>query len=173
MSESELNPYASPTVPSESGKTTITERAHRIGPWLIGWVVVYLLNLIVPAMLGADQIRDDAAIGVLSAVLLLLAFGCLLCVYRPRTAAILTYGGVVVGASQVFPALHVIAGLIALLVVEGFRPGVARVSFESGFGLTFVTGVVLLLAAGGIGSVLQLFLPTSWLPPVKQPGKGN
>jgi hypothetical protein len=129
------------------------------------WVVVFVLNLVIPLMYGLSAARGDARFGMLLGIAILLALGCWASLASRTIGMALLVGGGIVALSQFLPALQILAGLIAVGaagIIDGTGGRMAVGSFLGGLVATVVTGGIL------IGIALALGLPilgmTSWRP---------
>ncbi len=125
-------------------------------PLLLAWLGVFAANLILPLFFAWSITRDAGRIGMLGAVLGLLATGALAGLARCRVGIALVVGGVPVALSQLVGAPQIYAGSRGLLVAEAMgqmgktRPGdpVGDMTSElGGFIATVVTGGILMGAA--------------------------
>jgi hypothetical protein len=168
----DYNPYAAPTDPANSSLPI--RRAHRrAGPLTyVAWVFVFAVNMALPLLLSSSITREHGKLGMSIAALLLLSLGCFICAVRRKLATALIAGGTLVGLSQLFPALHIIAGMIGMTV--GKALGLADLGNDErsdqilseygGFVVTFVTGGILMAAGACAGMLLRLVTPARWWP---------
>lgn len=158
----ELNPYASPQLPAEEDQDDSSPAGH----WVLGWMIVYPANLVVPYLFAEVVIRGEAYAGMAFGMLTGFVFGLSLCLANPRFASAVVSGGIVVGFLQFFPVLHFLAGMVANWVVRAIGQGAPAADGEilmtttvgGGFVATLVTGGLLLLASFVIGLLIQTAL---------------
>ncbi len=95
----EFNPYKAPT--------TLSEKTPWAGPSLwrryLGFTTVFLINLIVPGLLGWGMSQGQGKIGILVGVSLLFLIGCGLCIVRSTLGRTFVVGGALVCCSQFLP----------------------------------------------------------------------
>ncbi len=126
----------------------------------LAWFAVFLLNLAIPLLLALSQTDERGRIGMLIAVTLLCAAGCWVCANSARAGRSLVVGGVLVGLSQLFPILQMIAGLTAITVAAALgltkREVHASITTEIGGTIvTLITGTILMSMAAGVGFVID------------------
>ena len=120
------------------------------------WVAIFGANLVVPLGLVWPQSDQGGQEGLLAGLAVLFALWQFVIPRVEPLRAVLVPGGVAVAASQVFPALQLVVGMVSLTLVmqdDYFRPG--KLDQETGFFLAVVYGVLMLLAAAGAGLVLR------------------
>ena len=114
------------------------------------WTLVFVANLLVPLMLGWSTTRNHGRVAMFVAIVMLWFVGDNAGKKGRTLGSGLLVGGVVVGLSQIYPFLQLIAGLIALTVAK--QLGQANEEFDvtselGGFIATTVTGGLLMAAA--------------------------
>jgi hypothetical protein len=162
----DFDPYAPPTHagPGEAVRRLMTPRA------ILGWIAVFLLNMVVPLLFGWSMTRDGGRVGMAVASLALFAVGCGICTARRGLVAPLF-----VGLSQVVPVLQILAGSIGVEVALALRVAVGsdlstRLTEAGGFVVTLVTGGLLMAASLVAGLLLRLLARAPWRP--REEGKG-
>jgi hypothetical protein len=126
--------------------------------WLFAWTLIYAANLIVPLMFAKEVTRDGGQIGMFAAVGMYWVLGLAGCVGYRRVAPVLVIGGGVIAATQVWPFLHMIVGLISLLICSmpldsGLgKPILGELKI---FAVTILTGGQLLAVAALCGYVIM------------------
>ena len=168
----DANPYEAPKhVVRPSPAAAKTKRRAGIMTY-IGWVFIFVLNMAIPLLFSYSITREHGRAGVSVAVVFLLALGCYACAANRKLAAALMAGGVLVALTQMFPALHIVAGSIGISVGQALgltdrgdavRSPLVRSEF-GGFVITFVTGGILMATAAGTGMFLRLITPARWWP---------
>jgi hypothetical protein len=114
--------------------------------------------------------QEHGKLGMSIAALFLVLLGCYFCAAGRKLAAALIAGGALVGLSQMFPALHIIAGMIGMTVGQALdlanigdeeRP--AQIVNEiGGFVVTLITGGILMAAGACGGMLMRLVTPARW-----------
>ncbi|QEH35324.1 hypothetical protein OJF2_38750 [Aquisphaera giovannonii] len=163
----DFDPYAPP---AHAGSGEAIRRL--VGPrTALGWIAVFLLNMIVPLLFGWSMTREGGRVGMAAAILTLFATGCWICTARRQLASPLLLGAAFVGLSQVFPLLQILAGsagmvaATALRVAENNDDALPRVIGEAGgFVVTLVTGGLLMAASLVAGLSLRMLTPAHWWP---------
>ena|SRR5215469_8051735 len=159
-----VNPYASPQSESTDSSRTGRSDGDNLKRLYFGWLTVFALNVIVPLLIGLGVTTSGGRIGMLLAMLVLLALGFWICARAREVGFALVVGGVAVALSQVFPILQVMAGIFGFALAEsiglsGPRGGDLE-TLAAGFAVTLATGGLLAaasLAAGlGIRAALHL-----------------
>ncbi len=146
--------------------------AGRIGPpkgfarggWALvgGWAGVYALNLIVPLPLGWTMTDAAGRVGMVLAVLTMLATGGYACLGSRKAGVTLLVGGGILAVCQFFPFPQILAGMIGIaaaramgLTTGGEGHGMEVVnSVLGGFVATTLTGGILIVAALSMGIIL-------------------
>jgi hypothetical protein len=166
------NPYQEPMY--GAGNSHTIDRSVRCGDrrHYFAWVVVFVFNMAVPLLFGWEETRDHGKVGLMVAALLLLALGCLICAADRRLATPLIAGSAMIGITQVFPLLQIVAGLLGMSVgralglgAHGRDAGPGRIGSEAGgFVVTLVTGGILMAVSAGSGMLIRLLTPSRWWP---------
>ena len=132
------------------------------------WLGVFLMNLPVPIYLALELTERAGRIGMSFAILVLLLFGHWLCSRSATSRRPLLAGGILVGLSQAWPALQIMAGLCgfeAAVLLGVMRNSSQKIGSEpAGFVVTLVTGGILMLAAYLLGRLLRAVTPRRWWP---------
>jgi hypothetical protein len=120
----------------------------------VAWLAVFALELITPLRWGWECTQDGGRVGMIVAVALIYLAGHWACVCSGRTTFVLVTGGACVGLSQVFPLLHITAGMKSLELISAagmtnrgdvyFSTGLTELG---GFLATCLTGAQLLAVA--------------------------
>ena len=134
------------------------------------WLIAFSANMIVPLIFGLSETHENGRDGLWFAVASLFAIGLAVCMFQQRLATTTIIGSVVVGLSQLFPILQIIAGVLAFGMTDrfGLRHNDALDSWpriyneSSGFVVTFVTGSLLILASLITGALIRLNTPSQW-----------
>lgn len=134
--------------------------------FLLRWALVVCLNAAVPMMFATAVVDSAAHWVVVSGLVLVFLSGALICLQFAWLRRRILAGSYVVGVSQLFPIVHMIAGAIALQISEtiGFAGGFDDVGTQNMtnplaiFLVIFITAAVLALVALAIGSVLILLI---------------
>ncbi len=139
----------------------------------IAWPILFIANMVIPLYFGLSLTERPGRLGMLMGACLLLALGWLVCFYKPRIARITIWGSVLTAASQPFPILHALLGLLGVYMLESMgasHVGVGQIDALEAFLLTLFVGIGLLTSALGLGTLLSLVLPKRWMDPsVYQP----
>ena len=140
---------------------------------MIGWPLVFCMNMVVPLLIGLGLTNASNRIGLFLASASLFALGWIGCYRSPRFARKLIVGAGAIAISQVFPVLQIVAGFFALAVAE--KSGMSRyddnlptgseLSDVGGFVVTLIVGCILLGFSLIIGLVLSSLLPSRWFQP--------
>lgn len=157
------NPYAAPLAAPGPAPG---EAAPRPGRWWPAvWSGVFLGNLVIPLLFGATMVSPAGRAGLALGVGLWWAVGLVGLRQSERARRVAVSGGVCVALSQVVPFLQIMAGMVGLEAatrVEGGPRGefgeFATLGLAGGLVATLVTGGLLLLAAGGVGLLVQALL---------------
>jgi hypothetical protein len=164
-----INPYQSPhqtvseDVPFDRQMSSVDRFA------CIAWPIVFLLNIIGPAMIGWDITSQSGRSGMVAASLLLFISGWCACLARPSLGRKVVTGAVILAPSQLFPIIQIIAGIIGFWVAATL--GLAKdcddlpvhmVDEIGGFLVTLVVGAILIGVAAEIGVCL------TWLSPQRR-----
>jgi MFS family permease len=166
----ERNPYEPPLhIGTSSIPPGHTNR--RAGTSTYGsWVFVFFVNLAVPLLFSSSMNQEHGRLGMFVAALLLLALGSCICAAGRKLAATLIAGGAIIGLTQLFPGLQLIAGVIGMTVGQALRLAdigdenrpARLISDYGGFVVTFVTGGILIATAACSGMLLRLITPARW-----------
>jgi hypothetical protein len=166
----EHNPYEAPRSAMTSSLPAGNAN-RRAGKLTYGaWAFVFAINLAVPLLFSASFTQEHGKRGMLLAVLSLLTLGCYFCMSGRKLTTALIVGGAVVGLTQFFPAIQIIAGLMGMglgkvlgLTDLGDEVHPPRVNSEyGGFVVTFVTGGILMAASACAGLLIRLITPARW-----------
>lgn len=124
----------------------------------ITWVVVFLLNLILPCL--ASWNMGHSGVGIFLAIVILLVGSTWLLVRKPNLAQPALVGGAITALTQFVPVLQLVVGLLCLAFVDflflGVKPIQDKPILLEFFYLlvTLLMGVVMLAIAGGLGWLL-------------------
>ena len=173
----DYNPYSAPAE-LEKRKLSNAHGARPAGVFTyVTWAFVFALNMALPLLFSSSVTQQRGKLGMSIAALFLLTSGCFICAAGRKHAAALISGGALVGLSQLFPFLQIIAGMLGMIV--GQVLGLAYdgnderspqiISEFGGFVVTFVTGGILMAASASAGILLRFVTPARWWPP-KSPG---
>lgn len=155
------NPYQSPL--SENNAPLHPSASSDLTQLLVAWPFLLAINLGVPLMFGWPMVEQHGKLGLVVAIALFAVGGWLLCFYSPAVARRLLVGSIVIAATQLFPILHMIVGIIAIGIVErtghgeiadDFAGGDQITSAFGGFLATTITGCALAVCALGAGYVI-------------------
>ena len=124
-----------------------------------GWAC--LVNAIVPFLLGMAVTDSTARVGMLLGVVAVVWFGRSFAGSFLEVVRTVVYGGWVVALTQLVPVLQIVAGMVAVGVVEQIGLGPPRDGSRiaavdglvGGFLATVGTGGLLIAAAGMIGLI--------------------
>ncbi len=137
-------------------------RASRVLTYF-AWVFIFAINMAIPLLFGASMTEQHGRLGMSVAALLLLVFGSFICAANRKLAVALLAGGALVALTQLFPILHIIAGMIGMSVGQALGHATldtdddpSRITSElGGFIVTIVTGGILMAGSLFIGVVLR------------------
>jgi hypothetical protein len=161
------NPYAAPL--SQTGQSDALGRGAENREALhVPWALVFLGNLIAPMMFGWGTTGSGGHVGIILAVVLLWWLGYhFVATYRMVRGPLLA-GGLCVGLSQVFPLIHMMAGIVGVgLASKVFHEGppgqhpdlkLTHLTEPGAFLATLVTGAQLMVAAWVFGLLLRTIL---------------
>jgi hypothetical protein len=143
------NPYDPPRSSLED--LTSAEPANRsaISRLELGWFGVFALNLAFPLLFGWELTRANGRIGMLLAIPVLLAAGRWICREHRDLGRLLVVGGVLVGLSQVYPLLQMVAGIGGMLVGQVLGQ-VSMAGAATPAPLSQVGGFVMALTTGSL-----------------------
>lgn len=158
------NPYQPPNEFSANGNEP-QSRQLAFSLFDLIWPLAFAGNLIVP-ILFADSLTTQAGkTGMAVAIMMILISGWLLGRRLPNLARRMTTGAILVALSQLFPILHIFAGLIGLqitILTGGAEHGtdddpLGQITSEwGGFLCTLFTGSALIVAACLIGWIVTV-----------------
>ncbi len=163
------NPYAPPVLSLDD--STVPDRANRFAPSRLhlAWFAVFAFNLVLPLLFGWGLTSATARIGMLMAVMILLAAGYWICSIQRDLGRLLVFGGAFVGLSQIYPILQIVAGLGGMVVGQAFgqvsagdQAAPAPLSQTGGFLVTLTTGGLLMMASLALGYAMQKVKPRQW-----------
>jgi hypothetical protein len=131
---------------------------------MLGWTVVFGLNLIVPWSLGNEVTKGKGQIGICFGIALMWLVGCEIGRRWPSLGWNLTAGGIVVALTQFYPLIQMFAGLVAFAILGRIGSGSTPNStfntltapVPGTFLLTVTTGAVLYVVALCAGALLSL-----------------
>ena len=160
----EFNPYQAPS-------TNVAPQGRRSRwRWNGAFVVIFVVNLIVPALMATSVLRATALLGVVIGIAVMFLFGSWICSHGRTFALIFVRGSALVALSQITFSPQFMAGAISInaarLVgvvgpdVNGNAP-VIETSLGGCF-VTILTAAILMLAAATIGLILRLITPARW-----------
>lgn len=130
--------------------------ARRAAQW--GWLLLFAANLPLPLAFALEVTWEGGAIGMCAALVLLWWCGHVLAPGVPKLCGTLAVGGTLTALAQFVVLGHVVAGFVALFVVEALSPGEAGPWSEAqGFFITVLTAGVLFLAALAMGNAVLWF----------------
>ncbi|AMV40131.1 hypothetical protein [Planctomyces sp. SH-PL62] len=126
-----------------------------IGPSpLEAWCAVFMTNLVVPLGFGMSTTNLSGKIGMLGGILVLFGLGWRTCSNLPGARSALIYGGWIVAAAQLFPIVHLTAGMMGVAAARAAqREFIPIITMLGGFLATVVTGGILISLAFVIGLV--------------------
>jgi hypothetical protein len=158
------NPYSPPSETTEGAETThFTAKPTTVSGLIVGWIVVFGLNLITPVLFATAITNRRGMIGVGIACVAFAVAGTQLCVTRRETGKRLVTGASIVGLSQLFPIAQVFAGVFAInlasavgIAGETLGGGSGITSISAGFVVCLLTGIPLAVLAWIIGTLLFL-----------------
>jgi hypothetical protein len=123
------------------------------------WAFVFAINTTMPIFFSAPLTEHHGKLGMSIAVALFLAYGFFLCAFRPELARALIIGGAIVAFMQIFPLFQLSVCVFGMVI--GRALGLAEFGEDErapamsnelgGFVVTFITGGILLIAAGCLG----------------------
>jgi hypothetical protein len=166
----ELNPYESPQIVDAPIRFRNREIPLTLLVRFIGWTAVYLLNLILPVLLGWAITNDEAKIGCLTTIVFFYGLGLWASLIKISYFKKLILGGFIVGVLQCCPILHLGFGVIANAIVEsaghatpappptiqdGIREPSIVNSVIGGMMMTLLTGGPLILIAVVLGALFS------------------
>ncbi|CAN5380096.1 hypothetical protein BH11PLA2_BH11PLA2_44970 [soil metagenome] len=135
-----------------------------ITPRIVGWTVVYGLNLIVPIMFGTIVCRNGGLGGMIAGIFAFYFAVTYFVIRFPRFGTAATNGSFLFAFSQFFAFLQMMAGTLALGIWEtvtgnngglggnNSNPVLAEVG---GFACTIMTGQPLFAIAVGLGYIIN------------------
>jgi hypothetical protein len=131
---------------------------RRAAQW--GWLLLFAANLPLPLAFALDVTREGGAFGMCAALALLWWCGHVLAPRVPKLCGTLAVGGTLTALGQFVVLGHVVAGFVALFVVESLSPGESGTLSEvQGFFITVLTAGAVLLGALSLGSAVLWFDP--------------
>jgi hypothetical protein len=159
----EHNPYEAPTAAVRSSLPGEQANPRAGALTYIAWIFVFAINMALPLLFSAPMTEQHGRLGMAVAAVLLLVLGCYICAANRKLAMALLAGGAVVALAQLFPIIHIIAGMIGMTVGQAVGhatldsdDGPSRITSESGgFIVTFVTGGILMAGSLFIGVLLR------------------
>jgi hypothetical protein len=115
------NPYAAPQAPLAHSTADPRSWFGRIvGEWKRGaWPLVFMLNLVLPGLLGFQLCSNAGRAGMILATVVLLLLTAWFVADRSLLRARLIVGGKVVAFLQVIPLFHFLIGFISLWLLAG------------------------------------------------------
>lgn len=162
------NPYQSPECtdsPAATGNWDLLDKSA-----LIAWPLAFGANSVLAQGIVFMVTKDHGRIGMACAMLILLASGWVLCIWRRPAARGLIVGTAIVAISQVFPIIHLFACWVGSVVVYLLDLADTELDDEiqvpsvlGGFLATAVVGFTLIICSGGIGLLVSCVLPRHWL----------
>ncbi|TWT73472.1 hypothetical protein Pla123a_38080 [Posidoniimonas polymericola] len=167
------NPYQSPSVAADPPvpRAALWDRFS-----VVGWPVVYALNIIVPLMFGWGMTEQAGRVGMFVAMAVVLAGGWWLAPRHAWVGRRLIVGAVITALSQVIPILHIYIGMASIAIVTSVGSLVAGEPLDAplsgplrsetaGFAVTVLVGGSLIVCSLVFGLVLGLLLPRKWMMP--------
>ncbi len=123
------NPYAAPEF-SDSSIEVAKPKVRQFDKELavFAWPLVFVLNMIVPVLLGWGMTRDQGRLGMFAASAVLLSMGWWLCVAKNSLARRMIVGGLLTALSQFIPVLQFGAGLVSVWLAD--QLGLVKVGFS-------------------------------------------
>ncbi len=174
----ESNPYKPPSY--DGGMSLPGANANRRTGLLTyaAWSIAFVVNMAVPLLFSASLTEEHGKLGMSVAVLVLFTWGCTICATARKLAVVLIAGAVLVGLSQIFPLLQIIAGMIGMGV--GAALGLAETGDDThpprlvneygGFVVTLITGGILKTASACSGLWIRWITPARWWHRSEPPG---
>jgi hypothetical protein len=160
-----MNPYDPPlaTLPDDTMSVQHQDDKPNRNHFIV-WPIVFALNLIVPLLFGGSMLRERGMIGLSVAVAFFLIAGWYICYMSPFISIRLLVGAGITAISQLFPIIHVLAGLIAVatlsklgLATDENDVGIGTISSEAGgFMMTMITGSIIAAFALIVGFLVML-----------------
>jgi hypothetical protein len=136
-------------------------------PRLLGWSVVYVLNLIIPGFFGSIVCRDGGNLGMVLGVVAFYVAVTWAVMRWPRFARWATLGGTAVALTQFAPLIQFWSGSLALWLWGGLigatrlKLGDGVIAEVGGFVVTVLTGQPLFMVAILLGAGLDT-VARSW-----------
>lgn len=171
--QDESNPFEAPTSRPAIPRPFTWPARSRVARRrrLIGWLVIFVLNLPFAVYFGAGMGGPEVWLGMTLAVIVLGGFGAWYCLSSARRGMAMIVGGGFVASSQVIPALQVFAGLFGVGLAQGLgfvvgaHPGGGPLlsGIGGGFVASMVSGSLLMFAALVVGLIVNHLLPDRWL----------
>lgn len=173
MPSGDDNPFASPQSPSlpleEPGEEvafasklpSAAANPFKLDAELVLWVVLFLLNLIVPALFSTDF--RHRGWGVTFGVLILLAGSLGILVWQPRFLPAALLGSLLTAISQFYPVLQFVVGMFCVfttrLVLLGGEPPPTQPGLLEFFCfvVTLKMGLIMIPLATALGWVPLMF----------------
>jgi len=122
MSETEppSNPYAAPQTPlARSAADRHSWFGRIVSEWQRGaWPLVFMLNLVLPGLLGFQLCNNPGRVGMILATVVLLLLTAWIVAGNPLLRARLIAGGKIVAVFQFLPFFHLLIGYCSLRVLE-------------------------------------------------------
>lgn len=176
------NPYEAPQAPlSRSTADPRSWFGRIVGEWQRGaWPLVFMLNLVLPGLLGFQLCNNTGRVGMILATVLLLLLTAWFVADKPLLRARLIAGGKIVAVFQFMPFFHFLIGTLALNLLVYFRlvieipsqfndePSYVAIDFLPASLMTLMVGSGLLLLAFLLGvrqvsrAEEQNYLSGSW-----------
>ena len=164
----EINPYQPPAEIEEEPANRAPQRElDYFSFWF--WPFALALNLIVPLMFAWGVTSRNGRIGMFLGIGLILAGGWIVCYYYSSIARRMIGSAVLTAMTQVYPIPQMLAGMIALSVVnllESHQPdemdrGLPMMHTElGGFVATMIVGGLMLIFAFGLVMLFELVSPS-------------
>ena len=146
--------------------------------FLLRWALSTCLNAVVPMMFASAIVHQNAYWVVVLGVILVFVTGALVSIRFPQVQRPLLAGSYAMGLAQLFPIIHVFAGIIAYTILQAMGLTVPQgdffntpmVSPLSILLLTFLVAAMLAVVAVGIGFIL-IMIVDSFKSPVQKSNK--
>jgi MFS family permease len=157
------NPYEPPKS-STAPPPDRSPASRRARAWTYAaWIFVCALNMAVPLLFSGSMTEEHGKLGMLLAVVSFFSCGCFLCAFQHKLAQAAIIGGAFVALTQLFPVLHIVAGLAGMAI--GHALGLADIGSDEqsprllselgGFVVALITGGILMAVATGFGLAIQ------------------
>jgi hypothetical protein len=132
----------------------------------LGWFAVFVFNMTFPLSVAWTMTPKSGRTGIGVAAVALATAGCWICAKARTIGRYLVIGGILIGLTQVFPVLQIIAGVVGMAVGQIFQL-IERgddtdlnlgISELGGLIITLITGSLLMAMSAATGFCLQRFI---------------